>query len=510
MTVVRPAPLLLLVALGAFAPQLLLSEWRGTEARRVQIAAEMRQSGEWLVPTLHGERTFAKPPLHYWLLAAAQQALGDTKAAARLPSVLGFWLLAVAAWRALRGPFGTGAAWIGALGVLGAPAVLYHAATAEIDATFAAWTGLSLLALARGAAAQGRGLLVLGGVLGGLAVLTKGPPYLMFLAGPLLVWLRRRRAEGWPWFLVPLLLVVAACYVPLLATAGRDVLRVGGDESVGRLALLGWEHVLGTPRYLVRAALLLLPLGLWTFYEWRGSEQRAAEVAEHETWLRMCAAALVGAILLLACFPGRPTRYLLPGVPLYAIAVAPAVAAYARDARPLLPATARLLFALGVLGALGLAALPFVPAPLPLDCALLLAALAALPPLVRSPRRLTAVVLALPLLGAATALPEVLARQHDGLESHAAAAAILRRQLDAHGVKDLEGRGHVPAQVVLELGRSLHGDEAERRQPTARWLLIEDNSREWGLPPPVVAGYAERARVFLEEKSLVLLERTGG
>ena len=84
----RPFFTLLLVAMVAFWPRLDEPEWRGTEARRVQIAAEMHHSGQWLTPTLNGEVTLAKPPLHYWVLAAMMH-LGDDRALLRLPSVFG-------------------------------------------------------------------------------------------------------------------------------------------------------------------------------------------------------------------------------------------------------------------------------------------------------------------------------------------------------------------------------------------------------------------------------------
>ena len=97
---------LLLVALLAFGPQLDFPDWKGTEGRRVQIAMEMVQSGDYMVPTLGGEPTLAKPPLYYWILAGLQQTVGLGFVTMRLPAVVGFWLLAWLAAELLRRRFG--------------------------------------------------------------------------------------------------------------------------------------------------------------------------------------------------------------------------------------------------------------------------------------------------------------------------------------------------------------------------------------------------------------------
>lgn len=55
-----------------------------------QATVEMRQSGEFSMPTYNGEPRYHKPPLIYWAQSAAMSALGnDSLYAARLPSVLG-------------------------------------------------------------------------------------------------------------------------------------------------------------------------------------------------------------------------------------------------------------------------------------------------------------------------------------------------------------------------------------------------------------------------------------
>jgi 4-amino-4-deoxy-L-arabinose transferase-like glycosyltransferase len=88
----RAGFLLLVVAVLAYWPALHHSTWEGTEGRRVQIAVEMSASGDWIVPTLGGEPTFAKPQLYYQVLALVERMFGSDQVAMRVPSIVAIWL----------------------------------------------------------------------------------------------------------------------------------------------------------------------------------------------------------------------------------------------------------------------------------------------------------------------------------------------------------------------------------------------------------------------------------
>jgi 4-amino-4-deoxy-L-arabinose transferase-like glycosyltransferase len=511
MTQVRVFLALLLLAVAVHLPRLTLPDWRGTEARRVQIAAEMHERGDWLVPTLFGEPTFAKPPLYYWVLVATQRVLGDAPWALRLPSLVAFAVLGLVVHRALQKGHGAAAAWIGGLGVLAAPLVLQDLPVAEIDPLFAALTGCSIVLLARGAAFGETLSLAGGGLCGGLALLAKGPPFFLFLAGAALVWARRRRLRGAHWYLLGLALPPAA-WLLALGAAGqgmRELARVAGEESVQRVFTYEWRHVLDTPAYFVRAVAVLLPLGLWTFHEYRGRDRlREARVPDDELLVRMPAAAAIGAILLLALFPGRPTRYLLPAVPLYVFAVAPAVANYVATGTST-PLQRRAVRALAVVAGAGLLVVSFLPRLLWLRTAVLLVALGVAPRLVARPAHVAGYVLALPLLAGATLYPDI-AEVQAAVRPERPAAAILRAELRARDVRAVEARGHLPAAVLRDLGVPVIADEYLRRPPAGAWLLIEDPDREVRFDASRVAGYRERVRVRLPYKTLVLCERERG
>src|SRR5512139_2771978 len=64
------------------------------EPRYARVAVEMHRSGDHVTPTLQGRPWLEKPALYYWLAGASFRALGETEAAARLPSVLAALLMA--------------------------------------------------------------------------------------------------------------------------------------------------------------------------------------------------------------------------------------------------------------------------------------------------------------------------------------------------------------------------------------------------------------------------------
>src|SRR5260221_13388852 len=58
------------------------------EGRYAEIAREMAVSGDWVTPRLNDLKYFEKPPLQYWIGAAAFNAFGVSEWTARLPSAV--------------------------------------------------------------------------------------------------------------------------------------------------------------------------------------------------------------------------------------------------------------------------------------------------------------------------------------------------------------------------------------------------------------------------------------
>jgi 4-amino-4-deoxy-L-arabinose transferase-like glycosyltransferase len=198
------------------------------EPRYARVAVEMRRSGDSVTPTLQGQPWLEKPPLYYWLAGKAYGLLGETEAAARLPSVAaGLLFVGVTALVGARLYGGTAGLYAGfALGTSVLP--FAYARAAAMDMLLAATStaaiglvGLRLLGVA------GRLAVPAAGVAMGLAVLAKGPlgvllPALV-AAGYVLAtrdWSLLRRLVS-PIGLLVLLFVAAPWYVLVYRAQGQ-------------------------------------------------------------------------------------------------------------------------------------------------------------------------------------------------------------------------------------------------------------------------------------------------
>ncbi|MBI3828743.1 MAG: glycosyltransferase family 39 protein [Planctomycetes bacterium] len=220
------------VSLLLFIVYILPSLWRPIgetpEARVAVVAREMLRTGDWLIPHLGGETRFNKPPLPYWMSAAAAKALGpdpggrlvseqaNTLPAAICGALCVFMLMAFACR-----VFGRAAGlWTGLiLGLSALYASWSHQGSGEIPLTF--FTAAALLCAAWLACAPRPGVFcALGlGLALGLAMLCKGHIPLLLVLGALLVEaVRRRRFSAHKVLLFILALAMATVVVlPWLA-----------------------------------------------------------------------------------------------------------------------------------------------------------------------------------------------------------------------------------------------------------------------------------------------------
>ena len=66
---------------------------RGEETRRAEVATEMLQTGDWIVPRQQGQPFLSRPPLGSYPIAVLEMVLGTgSLLAVRLPSVIATWL----------------------------------------------------------------------------------------------------------------------------------------------------------------------------------------------------------------------------------------------------------------------------------------------------------------------------------------------------------------------------------------------------------------------------------
>jgi len=138
------------------------------EGRNAEVAREMAQTNDYILPHLDGLPYLDKPVVYFAAAALMMEVLGPSETAARLPAYL-FTLatLGVMIWIVGR-RWGRDAAWLSAIALATMPMVLAYARTTIFDSTLAFCTTLAILAFW-----DERPVLAWAAI--GLGAITKGP-----------------------------------------------------------------------------------------------------------------------------------------------------------------------------------------------------------------------------------------------------------------------------------------------------------------------------------------------
>lgn len=152
--------------------------WNPDEPRYAQVAREMMQTGDYLVPHINSEIYPDKPPLFFWLIALASQPFGDvTAASARIPSAIAALWVVLLTYLWGRKLYNPTVGVLAGLILLSTTQFVWMALRANIDMTLTLWTTLALFLFYVGytrKTGNSAWYLCSYGVMG-LAVLTKGP-----------------------------------------------------------------------------------------------------------------------------------------------------------------------------------------------------------------------------------------------------------------------------------------------------------------------------------------------
>ncbi len=248
------------------------------ETRPAGIVLDLVNHHDWLVPRdLHGELS-RKPPLFYWASAAVAEARGGTvdELGARVVSLVAAAASAVVVLEVAGAYFGTPAAWLSYLFLLGTYGFASRAAFARTDTlfTFLVFLGYcALYPLATGEASIWLAIVV-GGLLG-FAILTKGPLALVLCSGAIAVFLALTRrnpltilAKPKLWIIIAVALVIAsAWYVPAFVRSPNLLQVQFVEENLGHFlpAHLGGTGEAARPFYytFIRFLGATLPLNLY-------------------------------------------------------------------------------------------------------------------------------------------------------------------------------------------------------------------------------------------------------
>jgi 4-amino-4-deoxy-L-arabinose transferase-like glycosyltransferase len=281
----------LLLVLAAWRPLALPDEGRYAEVGRWMLA-----SGDWLTPRLDGVPFFHKPPLLYWLEAAAMQLLGVTPWAARLVVALHaclMWGVMCACVRHFAGAAtARRAAWM-----LGSSlAFLVGGQYVNHDMVVASWMSVAIWCFARamlhpdGVHAQWARA---GFVACALGVLSKGLIGLLLPGFVLTLWVlwtwQWRKVWALPWVSGVLLLVaVALPWFVLAAREHPDMLAyMFGKHQFGRYTATTFNNARPWWFYGVAVVVLLFP---WVFFALADGWQRV-RAAVQQRGLRQTVAA---------------------------------------------------------------------------------------------------------------------------------------------------------------------------------------------------------------------------
>ncbi len=151
--------------------------WTAGEARVAQVAVQMVQSGDWVVPHLGDDLRLAKPPLAYWLvcLTSPFDASGITEFKSRIPNVIAAIIVAIVLclWgREIIGGYG---GLLAGVAFVTTSACWWQARSSTIEMTLLCSTVLTLYCWWRYNISEKSLWLYLVYFFAGLAVLDKGP-----------------------------------------------------------------------------------------------------------------------------------------------------------------------------------------------------------------------------------------------------------------------------------------------------------------------------------------------
>lgn len=341
--------LLLLIALVILGAGIGLRDpWPSDEPRFALAAKQMVESGDWLFPHRGSELYADKPPMLMWMQAASFELVRWWRLAFMLPSLLAglgtvllVYDLGRRLWNHRTGLYAAG-------GLLLAFQFVYQSQRAQIDPlvmffiTLANW-GLLRHLLAppdRGATANWP-MYWLGCFCAGLGVITKGVGFLALLMLVPYAWAACRRWNGvarpgrgawWRWWLglLAALAAIALWLLPMLlaahARAGdpayaayvRDILF---HQTAKRYAD-AWHHIHPWWYYIPIVLFSWLPLSLlypgcvprW----WRALKQGDARLLLLLGWVVLM-------LLFFSASRGKRDVYILPALPMLALACAPFV-----------------------------------------------------------------------------------------------------------------------------------------------------------------------------------------
>jgi 4-amino-4-deoxy-L-arabinose transferase-like glycosyltransferase len=299
------------------------------ETRYAQIALEMHQTGDWIVPRLLGEPYLDKPPLLYWATAASYHLFGVNERSARLPNAVCMFAVVLAVYFLGRRLVGSSAAAMGALAVMFSLGVAVSARFLLLDNMLALWTTVTLLCagIALGQQPDRWIWWIFAGVACGLGVMTKGPVALIICLPPVMaaLWLRGERATDY-WrqglaLLAPTLLLAAPWFWAVIQQQPDFVEYFFWRHHVTRF-VQGLNHEQPFWYYVPVMAVGMLPCSLLLPALWYYVVSRREALRRHRTVeLGFVMIAGLWPVIFFSFSRCKLPTYILPAIPMLCLGV---------------------------------------------------------------------------------------------------------------------------------------------------------------------------------------------
>ena len=332
--------------------------WPADEPRFGQVAREMIQRSDYLVPHINNRPYQEKPPLLFWMIALVSQPVGDVTAfTARVPSVMSAVGIVVLTYLLVTRMWGPNMALWACLILITTQRFWWQARTAQIDMLLSFFMILALYSLWRWDEDRRNRWLFLFYSAITCGLLAKGPPALVF---PLLLvftfyWREAASRKATHWVLGSLAAIVVTLlwFIParLLAGATTEAAVEQGMvenlfvNTVGRFVLgvsklqPPWYYLTTIPVDLLPWTLLLPPALYWL---WCHRKDNRA--------IRFLLCWTIPALIFFSISLGKRSVYILPLFPVFAMLLAPAITAMCTGTRQRWLRGAGVVWCLSLLG----------------------------------------------------------------------------------------------------------------------------------------------------------------
>ncbi|MBL7649469.1 MAG: glycosyltransferase family 39 protein [Candidatus Hydrogenedentes bacterium] len=307
--------------------------WPPDEPRFAQVAREMLQSGDYLVPRMNGQPYTEKPPLLFWMAAAFSLPVGDvTEFTARLPLALGGIATVILTYLLAGRLFDSRIAFWSALILITNQRIWWQARFGQIDMLLTAFVTAAILCFWQWHHTRQQRWLIGLYLSMAASLLTKGPPGIVFpiFLAIAFFWGRKEQRKGLHLVAgtVVALLITAAWMIParMAITVESGVAASDGiasnlfRQTIGRF-FLGISHAQWPWFYGTHLPLDLVPWSIflpWTLY-WVWTRRKESEQ------MRFLLCWIVPAFIFFSICIGKRSVYLLPLYPPMAILIARSV-----------------------------------------------------------------------------------------------------------------------------------------------------------------------------------------